>query len=240
MRDITTEIKDKYQECCTAEYTSVGTAMTAVKQLQILYNDYLREVLIQRRLPTEIEKKVLHVIEQYSFPLEPTIKPNIEPSRIIQETIGNFTSIRINNKPKISFSLTPGKSPDEVIPLLDKFLESVISACSPKYLKTGSSLLKIIRSIVYRIDYTKPMNSTQAEINRTLEGLLRNFDVEILNDVKIGEEYGNYDFFEMYPNKNIKEQFITSPAVISREKDRIEILIKGSLVYPEIDNSHHD
>lgn len=240
MRDITTEIKDKYQECCTAEYTSVGTAMTAVKQLQNLYNDYLREVLIQRRLPTEIEKKVLHVIEQYSFPLEPTIKPNIEPSRIIQETIGNFTNIRINNNPKISFRLTPGNSPDEVIPLLDKFLESVISACSPKYLKIGSSLFKIIKSIVQGIDYTKPVNSTQAEINRTLEGLLRNFDVEILNDVKIGEEYGNYDFFEMYPNKNIKEQFITSPAVISRVDKRIEILIKGSLVYPEIDNSHHD
>ncbi len=240
MRDITTKIKDKYQECCTAEYPSVGTAMTAVKQLQILYSDYLLEVLSQKRLTTETEKKVLLVLGQYTFPLEPTIIPKIEPSRIIQETIGDFTNIRINNNPKISFSLTPGKRPEEVIPLLDNFLESVITICNTKFLKPGSSLLKIIHSIVQRIDYTKPVDPAQAVINRTLEGLLRNFDVEILNDVKIGEEYGNYDFFELNPNKNITEQFITSPAVISRENGRIEILIKGSLVYPEIDTSYHD
>lgn len=240
MRDITTEIKNKYQECCTAKYPTVGTAMTAVKQLQILYGNYLREVLSQRHLTTETEKKVLLVLEQYTFPLEPTIKPEIEPCRINVETIGDITNIRINDKSEISFSLIPGKSPDEVIPLLDNFLESVITICKPKYLKSGSSLLKIIRSIVQRINYTKPADPAQDYINRTLEGLLRNFDVEILNDVKIGEEYGNYDFFELYPNKNITEQFITSPAVISRENEHIEILIKGTLVYPEIDSSHHD
>lgn len=240
MSDYKTEIRDKYKECCTAEYASVGTAMTAVKQLQILYSDYLRDALSQRRLTTETERKVLIILRQYTFPLEPTIIPKIEPSRIIQETIGNFTNIKINNNPKISFSLTPGKNPDEVFPLLDSFLESVIAICNTKYLKSGSSLLKIINSIVQRIDYVNQADPAQAVINSSLEGLLRNFDIEVIKEAKIGDEFGNHDYFELSPNKNITEEIVTAPAVISRHNGRTEILIRGTLVYPYIDISQHD
>lgn len=239
MRDIKTEILNNYQDICATEYPSVGTAMTAVKQLQSLYRNYLFYELSQRHLTAEAEKKVSSILDKYTFPIEPMIIPKIEQRRIIQESVGDVTTIKIKN-PKIYFSLTPGNRPDEAFQVLDNFLENVIAMCKTKYLRTGSSLLKIINSIVQRIDYTTPVDPAQDVINKTLEGLLRNFEVEIIKDAKIGDEFGNFDYFELYPNKNITEEFITSPAVISRENGRIEILMRGSLVYPEIDNSHHD
>ena len=210
-----------------------------MKQLQALYREYLLDSLYQRHLIAEIEKKVLAVLEQYTFPIEPTITPKVESSRIFKESSEDVITIKIN-RPRISFSLIPGKTPDEVFPLLDNFLESVVAMCKTKYLKPGSSLLKIINSIVQRIDYTQPVDPAQAVINRTLEGLLKNFDIEVINDAKIGDEFGNFDYFELNPNKNITDQFITSPAVISHDNGRTEILIRGSLVYPEIDTYRHD
>ncbi|WP_177797580.1 hypothetical protein [uncultured Duncaniella sp.] len=239
MRDIKTEARAKYQDSCNTEFSSVGTALTAVKQLQALYREYLLDSLYQRHLIAEIEKKVLAVLEQYTFPIEPTITPKVESSRIFKESSEDVITIKIN-RPRISFSLIPGKTPDEVFPLLDNFLESVVAMCKTKYLKPGSSLLKIINSIVQRIDYTQPVDPAQAVINRTLEGLLKNFDIEVINDAKIGDEFGNFDYFELNPNKNITDQFITSPAVISHDNGRTEILIRGSLVYPEIDTYRHD
>lgn len=235
MRNIKNKIIDKYQGCCGNEYLSVGTAMTDVKQLQALYSEYLLEALSQRHLTVETENKVKSILGEYTFPIEPTIITKSEPCTIIQEPSEEVTIIQIYNKPKIAFSLIPGKRPDEVFPLLDSFIDNAVEMCRTKYLKPGSSLLKIINSIVQRIDYTEPVDSAQSFINSTLEGLLKNFDVEVIKDAKIGDEYGSFDYFELYPNKNISEQFITSPAVISKANGRTEILIRGSLVYPEID-----
>lgn len=104
MRDIKTEARAKYQDSCNTEFSSVGTALTAVKQLQALYREYLLDSLYQRHLIAEIEKKVLAVLEQYTFPIEPTITPKVESSRIFKESSEDVITIKSTDPGYLSVS----------------------------------------------------------------------------------------------------------------------------------------
>jgi hypothetical protein len=225
------EISDLLKKVNT-DYNSIGEAQTSIKAFQTLLNKYLIDRLSSGNFPKELTSKMEKILEHYNFFFEVVIKAKIGSLEVIKDING----IRISN-PEIKYSVEIVKSPEQVLIELDDAFESIIQGVVPTYLKRERSMMQLLKSFQDRIVYSEGDSQIPEtnDCNDMLELIIkRNFDVTLIKNAKYGDEYGNNDYFEISPMKNIHHEIITSPAIIRNVNGTNEVVWKGTMLIPDI------
>lgn len=236
MRQTISEAWEKAEQT----HDSLGGALSAVRHLESALRRELKERFEALDIPREFKDRMGSVVDGYGFRLDPIIRTSLKylPPRRVEYPAGSgMPSGFMVYDPVVQFKVEIKPSLDVLMADMERFLDSLMALARPEYLREGRSMKKLITGIAEGIGYMLPGESSDIadEFSDTLCNILRrNFDIKIIDNPDTVDESLRDLYFDFTVNPYLEEPFMTSPAIVSMNKNRQEILHKGTILVPEL------